>query len=72
MRIPVAGWYPPSGPCIEGCGISADVPVTMTSNIIAAGRDERKRKSNPIYLEPGKHDEVREWQMETREHVHRG
>ena len=33
---------------------------------------KRKRKSNPIYLEPGKHDEVREWQMETREHVHRG
>lgn len=41
LRIPVAGWYSPSGACIEGCGISADVPITITPEIVAAGRDEQ-------------------------------
>ncbi len=41
LRIPVAGWYSPSAACIEGCGISADVPVTMRPDSIAAGRDEQ-------------------------------
>ena len=41
LRIPVAGWYSPSGACIEGCGISADLHLTMKSEIIAAGIDEQ-------------------------------
>ncbi len=51
LRIPVAGWYSPSGACIEGCGISADIPMTMASDVIAAGRDEQL-ESACDYLAP--------------------
>ena len=51
LRIPVAGWYSPSGACIEGCGISADAHTPVTPDIIAAGGDEQL-ESACDYLAP--------------------
>jgi len=39
LRIPVAGWYSWSTSCIEGCGVSPDVPIPMMKDRLADRQD---------------------------------
>jgi C-terminal processing protease CtpA/Prc len=48
LRLPVFGWYTAAGDCLEGKGVSPDVPVDVDPQILNAGTDEQMEKAVEI------------------------
>jgi len=48
LRLPVFGWYTSQGNCLEGNGVSPDVPVEVDPHALNAGTDEQMEKAIAI------------------------
>ncbi len=45
LRMPIAGWYTWQGPCIEGSGVTPNVPIDVDTSALADGTDVQLDKS---------------------------
>jgi C-terminal processing protease CtpA/Prc len=48
LRLPVMGWYTPSGVCLDGKGVSPDVEVDVDPNLLSRGVDQQLDKAIEI------------------------
>jgi C-terminal processing protease CtpA/Prc len=48
LRLPVMGWYTPSGVCLDGGGVSPDVQVDVDPHLLNEGRDQQLEKAIEI------------------------
>jgi C-terminal processing protease CtpA/Prc len=48
LRLPVFGWYTSRGNCLEGNGVSPDVPVEVDPHVLNNGLDQQMEKAIDI------------------------
>jgi C-terminal processing protease CtpA/Prc len=48
LRLPVMGWYSPSGVCLDGKGVSPDVEVDVDPHLLNEGVDQQLGKAIEI------------------------
>jgi len=48
LRLPVFGWYTSRGNCLEGNGVSPDVPVEVDPHVLTTGMDQQMAKAIDI------------------------
>jgi len=48
LRLPVFGWHTSQGNCLEGNGVSPDVPVEIDPHVLNAGMDRQMAKAIEI------------------------
>jgi C-terminal processing protease CtpA/Prc len=51
LRLPVMGWYTPSGVCLDGKGVSPDVQVDVDPHLLNEGVDQQLDKAIDILTE---------------------
>jgi C-terminal processing protease CtpA/Prc len=45
LRLPIFGWYTSKGCCVEGNGVCPDVPIEISPEALAAGKDNQLAKA---------------------------